>query len=114
VCWTNDNNYILSGSEDSNIRVWKSDPSRKIGPKNDREERATNYRKKLIERYKYVKEIKQLQRGHMPKYIYNARKKKQIMNESKYRKRENMEANNPEDIMFEMTEKKQKVVKTLE
>lgn len=32
VSWTMENHYILSGSEDANIRIWKSDPAKKIGP----------------------------------------------------------------------------------
>ena len=31
VRWTRDNRYILSGSDETNIRVWKSNPAEKIG-----------------------------------------------------------------------------------
>lgn len=114
VCWTIENHYILSGSEDTNIRIWKDDPSRKIGPMGLREKRSTLYRQKLMDKFKHNQEIKKLKRGHMPKYIYNARKKKQVMSESKYRKIENMEFNNPKDLAFYRKEKLKKVVKTIE
>lgn len=29
--WSLDNNYIFSGSEDTNIRVWKAVSDRKVG-----------------------------------------------------------------------------------
>lgn len=31
VRWSKDNKYILSGSDETNIRVWKSRPAEKIG-----------------------------------------------------------------------------------
>ena len=104
----------MTGSEDTNIRIWKDDPSRKIGPQGIRERRKTLYRKALMKKFKYNKEIKKLQKGHMPKYMYNARRKKQIMKESQFRKRENVEYNNPNDLGWFKKEKKKRVVKTLE
>jgi hypothetical protein len=104
----------LSGSEDTNIRVWKDKPSRKIGPMGLREKRKTRYREALLKKFQYNREIKRLKRGHMPKYVYNARKKKQVMSESKYRKKENVEFNNPNDLNFYRAEKKRKLVKTYE
>ena len=75
VQWTIENHYVLSGSEDTNIRVWKDDPSRKIGPQGIREARKTQYRKTLIDKFKYNKEIKKLSVAHMPKYLHTARRK---------------------------------------
>ncbi len=37
VMWSLDNNYIVSGSEDTNIRVWKAKSDQKVGLVNDRE-----------------------------------------------------------------------------
>jgi WD repeat and SOF domain-containing protein 1 len=47
VCWTIEDHYLLSGSEDANIRIWKSDASAKLAPKTEREQRKQDYRKKL-------------------------------------------------------------------
>lgn len=44
VQYTVDSHYILSGSEDMNIRLWKSIAWRPTGTVNTREERATQYR----------------------------------------------------------------------
>lgn len=79
-----------------------------------REERKTQYLKKLIEKFRFNKQIKRLKKEHMPKYIYNARKKFQIMKESKFRKQENMELNNPNDLKHEVGEKKKKILTNLE
>lgn len=50
----------------------------------------------------------------MPKYMYNARRKFQIMKEAKFKKRENVEYNNPNDLSWFKKEKKKRVVKTIE
>lgn len=114
VQWSIENHYVLSGSEDTNIRVWKDDPSRKIGPQGIREERKTQYRKTLQEKFKYNKEIKKLNRAHMPKYLNTARTREQIMKEAKYRKKENVEYNNPVDLDWFKKEKKKRIVGTIE
>lgn len=97
VCWTIENNYILSGSEETNIRIWKSDPARKVGPVGKREQRSIQYRKALIEKFKYSKKVKGLKKAHLPKYLLNAKRKKQIMSEAKHRKIVNSELNNPDE-----------------
>ena len=54
------------------------------------------YREKLKEKFAYNKEIKKIAKHrHLPKYLHNAKKKRQIMKESKFRKTKNAELNNP-------------------
>lgn len=50
----------------------------------------------------------------MPKYLHTARRKQQIMKEANFRKRENVEYNNPEDLAWFKKEKKKRVVATIE
>lgn len=114
VCWTIEGGYILSGSEETNIRIWKSDPSRKIGPVGKREERVINYRKKLIDKFKFARKVKDLKKTHLPKYIINEKFKRQIMSESRHRKMLNMEANNNPEYADNKKEKEKKVVRTFD
>lgn len=44
VTFTADSHYVLSGSEDMNIRLWKSISWQPAGTVNTREERAILYR----------------------------------------------------------------------
>lgn len=111
VLWTLDNNYVISGSEDTNIRVWKAISHKKVGNYNDREKNAFNYREKLIKKFKYNKEIKKIKKSHLPKYIKNASRKAHIMRESKYRKGENMKINNEEIYEEPEAERRRKVIK---
>jgi len=44
VSYTMDSGYVLSGSEDMNIRLWKNTSYKPIGVINQRESRAIEYR----------------------------------------------------------------------
>ena len=115
MCWTIENNYILSGSEETNIRIWKADPARKLGPVGKREERAINYRKKLVDKFKFNRKIKDLKKTHLPKYLLTAKRKKQLMSEARHRKIENMQANGTAGLeLLTRPEKEKKFVKLVE
>jgi len=90
VQYTVDSHYILSGSEDMNIRVWKSVAWRPTGTVNTREERSIQYREKLIEKYSHSSKIRRIANyRHLPKYIINANKRKQDQAVSRYNKKMN-------------------------
>lgn len=111
VSWTMDNQYILSGSEDANIRIWKSDASKKIGIVGDRERRAQQLRSKLKDKFKHNRQIKDLKKTHLPKYVLSNKRQKAIKTEVKHRKLNNMEINNPGEYEQPLPERKTKVVK---
>jgi WD repeat and SOF domain-containing protein 1 len=73
VKFSADNKYVLSGSDDTNIRLWKAQASMPIKPMVHRERTKMNYLNKLKERYKEAPDIKRIaQHQHVPKAIYNA------------------------------------------
>jgi WD repeat and SOF domain-containing protein 1 len=114
VAWTMDNQYVLSGSEDANIRIWKSDPSRKVGVVGDRERRKIDLRAGLQEKFKHNRQIKDLKKAHMPKYINSDKHMKHVMRQSKHRKLRNVEMNNTAEFEQPLPERKAKVVKLME
>ena len=72
-----DNRYIISGSEDTNIRIWKSRADESLKQLLPREKEALAYSNKLKNKYKYNPEIKRILRHkHLPALI---KKKKNIM-----------------------------------
>lgn len=97
-----DSRFIVSGSEDTNIRIWKSNASDPMKPLLPREKEKLAYHEKLKKKYKYNSEIKRILRHkHLPKYIVKKNKVKQIQKEAKFKKLENIRANNrPEDAPF--------------
>merc|ERR1712228_160367 len=88
---TLDHNYILSCSDDTNIRLWKAHASKPIQQPTRREEAAMKYRKALTEKFSDVKEIQRIKgsRVHVPKYVRRHTEEGKIMEEAKERRVEN-------------------------
>ncbi len=98
VAWSLDNQYLFSGSEDMNIRLWKARAAQPLAVVDKRHEHALNYREALANKFEQVPEIRRIAHyRHLPKYILNANAKKHAQRESKHRKLKNMELNNPGD-----------------
>merc|ERR1712032_1314364 len=113
VLFSNDDKYVMSGSDDTNIRLWKSVSNEPIKLLNKREEDARNYNKKIIEKYQYNPEIKRIKRHkHVPKYILNRKSVLHIKRESKARKLKNKEMNTKIGSVEYNPIKTSKIVKT--
>ena len=91
VRWSSDNTYILSGSDETNIRMWKAEASKKLGQLRSREKVALNYASRLRHRYRFHPQIRRIARHrHVPKMIYKGLKERQVMLAAQKRKRENI------------------------
>ena len=65
-----DSRYIVSGSEDTNLRIWKARASDPMKPMLPREKESLAYANKLKKKYKHNTEIKRILRHrHLPKLI---------------------------------------------
>ena len=109
-----DSSYIFSGSDETNIRAWKANANEKIGHVSKREKLETQYREKLVNKFKYTNDIKWITKPHLPKYLLTAKKLQHIQWEKKQRKMENMKYNNDTEFEVPEPETKRKVVKTEE
>lgn len=70
---TPDSHYILSGSDDGNVRLWRAHASRREGIKLTRERESLEYNDALKERYKHMPEIRRIRRHrHLPKQVKKA------------------------------------------
>jgi WD repeat and SOF domain-containing protein 1 len=113
VLYSMDSRYVVSGSDDTNIRFWKANADDPIKLLNTREKDAINYRKKLVEKFKYVPEIKKIKRHkHLPKYILNKRNVLHIKKQSKYKKLHNIEMNSKVGTISHTPERLEKITKT--
>ncbi|KAK7949091.1 WD40-repeat-containing domain protein [Apiospora aurea] len=71
--WTPDSKYILSGSDDGNIRLWRANASAREGIKSARQRQSEEYNNALVERYKHMPEVRRIHRHrHMPKVVKKA------------------------------------------
>jgi WD repeat and SOF domain-containing protein 1 len=106
-----DSKYVLSGSDDGNIRLWKAKASEKLGPKDYKERAHMEYQEKLIDRYKYLPEIKRISRHrNIPKAIKNAQNTKRIVLQSQRRKEENLRRHSKKGLVPYKAERKKSIV----
>jgi DDB1- and CUL4-associated factor 13 len=71
--WTPDSKYILSGSDDGAVRLWRANASRRAGIKDARQRNALEYNEALSARYEHMPEIKRIKRHrHLPKIVKKA------------------------------------------
>ncbi|CAG8451843.1 3254_t:CDS:10 [Acaulospora colombiana] len=111
VKFSMDSKYILSGSDDGNVRLWKANASEKIGPKDYRERAHLEYTDRLKERYKILPEIKRILRHrNVPKAIQNAQKTKRIMLQSQKRKEENLRKHSKKGSVPYQVERKKSII----
>ena len=93
VAWSKDNRYILSGSDEMNLRLWKAKAWEKLGIMKDRQKSAIEYSEKLKEKYASHPQVKRIsKRRHVPKHVLNAQTEHRIIKDSKKRKEANRRA----------------------
>ena len=93
VAWSGDNRYIMSGSDEMNVRLWKARASEKLGILKDRQRQALNYNEKLKDKFAHHPKIKRISKHRqVPKHVINASKEHKIIKESQKRKESNRRA----------------------
>ncbi|KAI0752663.1 WD40 repeat-like protein, partial [Daedaleopsis nitida] len=87
--YTGDSRFVLSGSDDGNVRVWKAHASDKLGIITARERAAIEYRETLKSRWKADSEVNKISRTrHLPKPVHKAGQLKRTMLEAQRVKEE--------------------------
>jgi len=90
VAFTTDTRYILSGSDDGNVRLWRAEASQRSHVRSARERTKLEYDDALKERYKHMPEIRRIAKHrHVPKPIKKAGEIKKVEEASLKRKEEN-------------------------
>uniref|UniRef100_A0A671VVB3 DDB1- and CUL4-associated factor 13 n=1 Tax=Sparus aurata TaxID=8175 RepID=A0A671VVB3_SPAAU len=111
VKWSADNKYILSGSDEMNIRLWKANASEKLGVLAPREKQASNYSQKLKEKFQHHPQIRRIARHrHLPKNIFHESKELRIMKEARRRKERNVRKHSKPGAVPVVSEKEKHVV----
>ena len=88
--YTQDNNYILSGSDDGNIRLWRADASKRQGVISSKQRQSLEYQDALRKRYGHMPEIRRIERHrHVPKVVKKAGEIKREEMEALKKRQEN-------------------------
>jgi WD repeat and SOF domain-containing protein 1 len=83
----------MCGSDEGNIRMWKTVAWSKQGQLNFRQRQSLQYAEALKKKFKYHPEVKRIARHrHLPKTIYKERLKAREMIDSQRRKESNRRA----------------------
>eukprot|EP00768_Dysnectes_brevis_P000936 gnl/Dysnectes_brevis/1219_a1363_2502.p1 GENE.gnl/Dysnectes_brevis/1219_a1363_2502~~gnl/Dysnectes_brevis/1219_a1363_2502.p1 ORF type:complete len:462 (-),score=99.10 gnl/Dysnectes_brevis/1219_a1363_2502:151-1341(-) len=75
VRYSLDGRFIISGSDDANVRVWKSWASMPLKQQTARQKEAMIYNQRLIKKFSHIPEIASIARHrHLPMHVYKRAK----------------------------------------
>jgi WD repeat and SOF domain-containing protein 1 len=106
---------VLSGSDDGNIRLWRSNASDRSGVKSARQRAKLEYDQSLVQRYSHMPEIRRIKRQrHVPKSIKKAREIKREELDAIKRRQENIRKHTKKDALKPRQNEREKVILTAE
>ena len=106
---------MIIGSDDTNIRIWKSHASDRLGILTGREDRKIKLNRKLKERFNYLPEIQRIKNDKkIPKRIKKAKEIQHIQNVSSHRKQENRKKHSKASDVDVLPERSRAVIKEFE
>merc|ERR1712100_441305 len=111
VLFSGDAKWVMSASDDFNIRLWKANAAKGVKPLLPREERSLKYQDKPKERFKETADVKRIARHrHLPKAVLKASRLKGIIKASKQRKQKNLRAHSKAGAVPHVAERKKNIV----
>lgn len=115
VRFSGDGSYVLSGSEDMNVRVWKADAAAPLGTLLPREWKRLQYTQALVERFQHVPEVRRIVRHkHVPRQVLKAGELRRTMEEGARRKRGNVAKHSKPGTPGPKAARKERIVTQLE
>ncbi|CAM8937932.1 unnamed protein product [Rhodiola kirilowii] len=110
-----DGSYIISGSDDTNLRLWKAKASEQLGVLLPREKKKHDYLEAVKNRYKHLPEVKRIVRHrHLPKPIYKAAALRRTMEAASKRKEERRKAHSAPGSITTTPLRRRKIIKEIE
>ncbi|CAK7322713.1 unnamed protein product [Dovyalis caffra] len=110
-----DASYVISGSDDTNLRLWKAKASEQLGVLLPREQKKHEYNEALKKRYKHLPEVKRIIRHrHLPKPIFKAGALRRVMVEAERRKDERRKAHSAPGSIVTEPMRKRRIIKEVE
>ncbi|KAI9910637.1 hypothetical protein PsorP6_010421 [Peronosclerospora sorghi] len=110
-----DSNFVLSGSDYTNIRIWKAEASKKLSKVAPCERRRMEYNESPKERYQHLREINRISKHrHVPKAIKKALQTKREDSARDQKKMANHRAHAKEGVFPHTNIREKVVVKEME
>jgi len=115
VGYSPDHKYVLSGSDDTNIRLWKARSSERIGQLSAREETSLRYRDALVQKYAHLPEVKRISKSRrVPKFVKKQTEADMVQKEKRRRKEGNVVKHSRPGTKKFTDEKAKSIVKTVD
>ncbi|CAM6094942.1 unnamed protein product [Calypogeia fissa] len=115
VRYSGDATYVMSGSDDTNIRLWKAQASEQLGVLLPREKQKQAYLNAVKDRYSHLPELKRIERHrHLPKPIYKAGKLRQNVQDAESKRVSRKRAHSAPGVVPHVSVRKKRIVKELE
>ena len=115
VCFSGDGAYVVSGSDDANVRLWKARASEKMGVRLSRELHASAYSSALVERYRHLPEVRRIERHRkLPGAIVKAAKARRVQIDSEARKNRSRVRHSAPGTVVVKPERRRKIVAEVE
>ncbi|XP_065348045.1 DDB1- and CUL4-associated factor 13-like [Cloeon dipterum] len=112
VAYTHDSRYIISGSDEMNLRLWKAIAWQKQGVIKPREKAALEYSNSLKEKFMTHPQIKRIaNHRQVPRHIFNAAKEHKIIYQKIKRKDFNRKAHSKPGTVHIKASKLKAIVK---
>lgn len=109
--FTPDSHYVLSGSDDGNIRLWRANASHREGIKSARQRQKLEYDEALKQRYKHMPEIRRIHRHRpLPKQVKKASEIKAEEIKSRKRRAENERKHTKKSLQKRVSERDKMVL----
>ena len=112
VAYSSDSSFVFSGSDDTNVRIWKADSNSALGTQSAREVRKRQYQDTLKKKYKHMPEVSRIRRDKPePKAIKKAKQLEKIQNDSSRRKMDNRIKHSKEGAVLTKSQRQKAVLK---
>ncbi|XP_057972238.1 uncharacterized protein LOC131160495 [Malania oleifera] len=110
-----DASYVISGSDDANLRLWKAKASEQLGVLLPRERKNHEYLEAVKNRYKHLPEVKRIVRHrHLPKPIYKAAALRRTMIEAQRRKEQRRKAHSAPGSISTVPLRRRRIIEEVE
>ncbi|KMZ64996.1 WD repeat and SOF1 domain-containing protein [Zostera marina] len=115
VKFSGDASYVISGSDDTNLRVWKANASEQMGILLPRERKKLEYHDAVKRRYKHLPEVNRILRHrHLPKPVYKATLLRRTITDAENRKALRVKAHSAPGSITKQTLRKRRIIKEVE
>lgn len=113
--FTPDSRFLLTGSDDGNVRLWRTNASQREGIKSARQRQKLEYDEALKERYKHMPEIRRIKRHrHIPKTVKKAAEIKEEELKAIKRRQENERKHSKKGLIKRRSEREKMILATEE